>query len=467
MIRRRRFLQGLGVAGLAAGIPGFGMRNVLAAEGEAPKRLIVISHCHGWPYDAWKMRPSGVVEGAPWEVSLNGLTADEFSVPMAPLYSARKRMLMLDGLSLATCELDMDGNRHDTGWVQAWTGNWADFGHSDTRSRSASLDQLVAAQINRPDRLPSFEISVDDQLEGGRPVAYAQNGIRLPVLNNPAQAWQRLFGPSLDPNPLMAKQKDILSFAHAEYSAMAQRLGSAQRQKLDAHYTLINSLKDRLEGMASLSCMSAPEPQSALPSYTERFDAFAELIGAALSCDVTRVVSLSLGEMPTADFGWDHLTDNVHKGIAHGIYDSPTKHQAMTDYLKMHAEQVARLVSVLESVPDVDGQTVMDNTLIVWGSELANGWHGYQHYCPVIIGGSWHFNTGRYLYWPHDVPINMLVPASVSASGYSEFSGKPHQHLLVSVAQAMGVQTEHVGLKHVQGQNGHWVDCSGPLGKLI
>ena len=119
MIRRRRFLQGLGVAGLAAGIPDFGMRNVLAAEGEAPKRLIVISHCHGWPYDAWKMRPSGVVEGAPWEVSLNELTANEFSAPMAPLYSARKRMLMLDGLSLATCELDMDGNRHDTGWVQA------------------------------------------------------------------------------------------------------------------------------------------------------------------------------------------------------------------------------------------------------------------------------------------------------------------------------------------------------------
>ena len=161
-----------------------------------------------------------------------------------------------------------------------------------------------------------------------------------------------------------------------------------------------------------------------------------------------------------------HITDNVHKGLAHGIYDNTDKHKAMTDYLTMHASQVARLVSVLESLPDVDGNSVMDNTLIVWGSELADGWHGYQHYCPVIIGGSWHFNTGRYMYWPHDVPVRMLVPAGNSDDGYSQFSGKPHQQLLVSVAQAMGVDINHVGIKHVQGQTGHWVDCSGPLPDL-
>ena len=50
----------------------------------------------------------------------------------------------------------------------------------------------------------------------------------------------------------------------------------------------------------------------------------------------------------------------------------------MADYLTMHMAQLARLVDKLSAMPDVDGRSVMDNTLIVSGSELANGWHGYH-----------------------------------------------------------------------------------------
>ena len=462
-MHRRHFLEALGLAGLATGVSGFGLGRAFAqpAMGAAPKRLIVISHCHGWPYDAWKMRPAGVDEATPWEVDLAGLAREDFSQPLAPLYAHRRRMLALDGLSLATAELDMDGNRHDTGWVHAWTGNWADFGGTDTLAQSASLDQRVAAHVARPDRLQSLEISVDDVREAGRPISYAASGARLPVESAPDRVWQRVFGPSRAPDPLAPRRRSVLDFAYGEYATLAPRLGAAQRQKLESHFSLLQSLGDRLEGMANLSCAGAPAMASAQPTYTDRFDAFAELIGATFACDVTRVVSLSLGEMPTADFGWDHLTDDVHKGLAHEIYNDPQKHQAMTDYLTMHSQQVARLVTVLEGLPDVDGRSVMDNTLIVWGSEMANGWHGYQHYCPVIIGGSWHFRTGRYLHWPHQSPIQVLVP-----TGYTETSGLPHQHLLVSAAQAMGLDTDQVGIEHVQSQTGVRVDCTGPIAGL-
>ena len=165
--------------------------------------------------------------------------------------------------------------------------------------------------------------------------------------------------------------------------------------------------------------------------------------------------------MPTSDFGWDHVTDDVHKGLAHGIYDSAQKHEAMTDFLTRHATQVERLVALLASLPDSDGASIMDNTLIVWGSELADGWHGYQHYCPVLIGGDWRFKTGRYLYWPHETPIEVLA-----RDGYAAASGLPHQRMLVSVAQAMGLNTDHVGIEHVQGQTGHLVSCREPLDEL-
>jgi len=270
--------------------------------------------------------------------------------------------------------------------------------------------------------------------------------------------WQRLFGPSVSPDPLTARRKGAIDYAYNEYSVLAPRLGAEQRTKLDAHFDLLNRLSHRIEGMASLSCAQTPAPVMSQPSYDDRFDVFSDLVSAAFACDVTRVASLSLGEMPTANFGADNITDDVHKGLAHGIYDSEIKHQAMADYLTMHMAQLSRLISKLESIPDTDGRSVMDNTLIVSGSELADGWHGYEHYCPLIIGGDWHFKTGRYMHWPHETPIRIL-----SRTGYVEQSGKPHQHLLVSIAQAMGLSDEHIGMKQVQSQNGDIIKLSGPL----
>ena len=466
---RRRFLSRLGLATVATGLSGLPLGRALGAttDSEAPKRLIIISHCHGWPYESWRMSPAGTQSSQTWQAELGPMALDAFSQALAPLYPHRSRMLVLDGISLASAELDIDGNRHDTGWVHAWTGRNAVFNGTQTTSQGASLDQLVAAELARTDRLPSLDLAVNDAHEHGRPIAYGSSGMALPVEAEASRVWQRLFGPLLTPDPLAPRQRGVLDFAYTQYTQLAPRLGANQRAKLDAHFELLGRLGSRLDGMASLSCDTIPEPPGEAPTYDQRFDTMAELIGAAFACDATRVVTLGLGELPTSDFGWDHLTDDVHKGLAHGIYDSADKHAAMTDYLVMHAQQVARLVTVLESLPDVDGSSVMDNTLIVWGSELADGWHGYRHYCPIIIGGEWHFRTGRYIHWPHETPIQILVPAQVAPSGYSNTSGKPHQHLLVSVAQAMGISTNHVGLHHLQGQTGHFVSTSGPLPDLI
>jgi len=466
VIDRRTFLRCLGISGAGMGM-GLRGRIAHAMPDETPRRLLVISHCHGWPYESWRLRPEGTDDATAWEMDLTSTPESTFSQPLAPLFAHRRRMLALDGLSLLSAELDVDGNRHDTGWVHAWTGDQADFSGSDTRAMGASLDQMVAAQIARTDRLPSLELSVDANREGGRPIAYTPAGVRLPVANTTSLAWQRLFGLSANTDPLLLRQREVLAFAKSEYDALKPRLSTIQKDRMGAHYEMLDRLGSRISGMAGLSCPDMPDAPLGEDNYSDRFDVFSELVASAFSCDITRVVSLSLGEMPTADFGWDHLSDDIHKGIAHGLYDSDDKHQAMTDYITMHAEQVARLITLLENTPDTDGRSVMDNTLIVWGSELANGWHGYQHYCPIIFGGEWHFRTGRYLHWPHKTPGKLLVPASIDPSGYSSASGLPHQHLLVSAAQAMGLSEDIIGLSHLQGQDGDYIDCSGPLPDLI
>jgi hypothetical protein len=465
-MNRRAFLRSLGLTGAGVGLGAIGVRSPLArASSEAPKRLLVISHCHGWPYDGWALRP-GLELSTPWELDLASTAVEEFSAPLAALFEHRSKMIAVDGLSLATAELDVEGNRHDKGWIHAWTGNNANFSGSDTRSTSASIDQLVAQHIARPDRIPSLELSIDGGLEPARPISYGPNGVQVPRLNTADLAWQRLFGPSLGDASLAVRQRGVLDFAYGEFQARRSSYGSSILSRLEAHFDLLSGLGDRIEGMAALTCPESPTLTTTFAGYDAQFDAYSDLITAAFSCDITRVVSLSLAEMPTADFGADHITDDVHKGLAHEIYNDPAKHEAMVNFLTAQSGQVARLISSLAAMPDVDGGSVLDNTLVVWGSELANGWHGYLDYCPVLFGGSWAFPTGRYLHLPRETPVEILVPSSVAPSGYTARCGKPVQHLLVSVAQAMGVDVDHVGLQWVQGQSGEMVLLDGPLTEL-
>ena len=109
-------------------------------------------------------------------------------------------------------------------------------------------------------------------------------------------------------------------------------------------------------------------------------------------------------------------------------------------------------------MPDPDGGSLMDHT-IVWGGGLGNGWHAYDQYLPLTVGGDWHFDTGRYLHWPTaSTPVEML-----SASGGTVMSGIPHQHLLVDVVNAMGVETDHVGIHTLESKAGDRISVRGGL----
>ena len=302
MISRRHVLQMGGLTALGAAVPDAALRAVAPAAAP-PRRLVVVSHCHGWPYEGWRMRHPGRSGDEPWTLDLGPLAAGDLSRPLAPLHPHRRRVLAIDGLSLATAELDTGGNRHDRGWIHAWTGDNADFAARDTRAVSPSLDQLVAARISRPDRLPSLELSLDAALEAGRPISYNLEGMRLPAERSPLGAWNRVFGPASSGDAVGRRRRTTLDFAYREYRELAPRFTAGERARLETHFGLVERLGHRLENLATLACEAPAQPAAEFERYDLRFDAFTDIVAAAFSCDITRVVSLSLGEMPTASSG--------------------------------------------------------------------------------------------------------------------------------------------------------------------
>lgn len=451
---RRRFLQWMGAGGASMLLP----RGSFAGGAEPPRRLIVLHSRHGTVHDSWALRPPGLDPAVPWEVPLGAVSAEELPPILAPLHAHRQRLVAVDGVSLLSAELDIPGYRHEKGWVHAWTGDRVLLDGSEILARRPSLDQLVATAIARPDQVPALQLSVGE----GMPIAHGGPSMQLPLEESPARAWSRLFGLSTSDDPLLGGRDRALDFALAEFDALTPGLGREDRSRLEAHRGLVQQLAARVEGLRDADCAAPGQPADG-GSYADTFSAFAELVTAAFSCDLSRVATISLGDIPADDFGWGwYRTGDTHNDFAHSVFDDPQSAQAMTDYGIVHARQVAELASALEAVPDGIGGSLLDHTLIVWGGEVGDGWHGYQRYCPLMLGGGWAWDTGRFLHRPvGDVPVDLsdAVAGSVRA-------GEPHQKLLVSIARAMGLDVDHVGQEEVVSRSGDTIDLRGPLSWL-
>lgn len=451
-MNRRQLLAalGLGAGGLALGgiSPIMRPRRVQAQDAGPIRRLLIISNGHGNVHENFRMTFSGRPDTAQWEAPIN--ETDAWSPILAPLQRHSARLNVLDGLSLATPELDLPGYRHEKGWIHAWTGNLAELTGRNLFATTPSLDQLVAREIARMDRLPSIELSIDD----GRPVSHAGRQQQLPMEESPIAAYNRLFG--ADTGAIPGTAAAVLDFAQQEYALLGAGLSPADSLRAEQHRTLIEGLRGRLQGLSTLGCEG--EPPLMGEGYDDAFDAHIDVITAAFTCDVTRVATLSLGDLPPSALPFQPTSGNVHDSWAHELYAREEAKRGMTAYMAVHAAQIARLLDRLEAIEDPQGGSLLDHTLVAWGSEMADGWHGYERYCVVLAGGGWAWPTGRYLHFPYRTgPITVVAPDGKVRSGV------PHQHLLVSLAKAMGLDVDAVGLSSIMTRDGELVDLTGAL----
>ncbi len=221
----------------------------------------------------------------------------------------------------------------------------------------------------------------------------------VPSEVSPERAFERLFSaiggteaggadaPAAD--PLAAAQGGVLDLVARQYEALAPRLSAEDRQKLESHRDLVRGVQHRLEFLAELSC-ATPDIQQ-MPgvgdrtgeAYVARSRAFADIIVAAFSCDLTRVMTLTLGLLPNELCGAP--AGHIHADFAHQIVRDPVAKDVMTRYAGFHCAQVAELLAALDAVPEAGG-TLLDNTAVVWLGELASGLHDF-HPWPVVVAG--------------------------------------------------------------------------------
>ncbi|NJK31045.1 MAG: DUF1552 domain-containing protein, partial [Deltaproteobacteria bacterium] len=194
-----------------------------------------------------------------------------------------------------------------------------------------------------------------------------------------------------------AQDRSVLDSVIGDLESIQPRLSSEERVLLDAHLELVRAQEIKLSmPFEPIECGHLPDGVSDLDVPTT-FLGHIDTIAAALACDVTRVVTLVMGGSGySVDYEWAGVNEDYHE-CAHGAV--PNALALFTQANVWHAEMFAALLGRLDEIPEGNG-TVLDNTLVLWTSELGLHLHSHtKQNMGVVIGGSagGYFSTGRFV----------------------------------------------------------------------
>ena len=481
---RRRFLTALGLGGASFFLPSLswwrGRRGpAVGAPAQAadpqPKRVVFFLTHHGTMYDRWAHHRGNPAD-QDWEYALD----DDFSEILAPLAPRRDDLLIVDGLANLAAYGDRKGfNEHTMAQLTLLTGaHYRGDDNGTLAPGGPSIDQIIGQQI----RSGPAQFKTRNFTTGGNGTFLAlgedQKGS---AESDPRQAFETLFGmsggDSDDPRAeaLRAGRASVLDFVGEEYDHVLPRLGADDRRKLSDHRDLIRDLEKRLA--QTPSCGDVEEPTSDSPHHkTSRLERFSELTAMALACDLTRVVTVEATQMNAPEFGAP-ATKDIHHDYAH---DSDWRkvergeatedwvraaQGAMVNYNHRHAEDFRALIDAIDAVPEGGaGGSMLDNTVLVWLTELATGWHTFDR-IPVVIAGNLdgQLHTGRYVHYAQRHRL------AGRYGGQGPTVGPAHSQLLVSLAQAAGANLDALPATTMDrylasGQTP--IDLTGPLSRL-
>ncbi len=332
------------------------------------------------------------------------------------------------------------------------TGTYPVLKGADRVASSISLDQYLANKLGGDDLVKSLQLGVDAAFPE---LSFNAAGEHLPVENNPALVFQTLFGNLMTEDPAAVRRKlrrkSVLATVAAQAKAISGHLSGDDKRRIEAQQAALEDLATRLD--RTFTC-TAPTLTSQAPgdwneSNWDNFDkmpaiadAQLRLMATALGCGLTHVASMQYGWCAANSRHAFLNASEIFHGLSHDVLSGagavvPAIETKLTVINQWYMKQLAAFIQLLRDMPDVEGTSVMDNTLILVVNELSHGsLHSWQNMPFFLVGSAGgYFKTGRYL----------------------TFENNYHNDLLVSVLNAMGVDDTTFGRAEL---------CKGPLSGL-
>jgi hypothetical protein len=365
------------------------------------------------------------------------------------------------------------GGTHSMAACHRLTGNQAG---------GITIDQFIAERLNASGPLtplPSLELRVGDGSGEGATSASGP-GAPLPRISDPAEAYDRLFPagstmPDPDAARIAMRRRRVFELVRGRSDALAASLAGTERMRIEQYRGSVADLEARLSLTGTGAAppdRSILDPLTGLDShdpdavYRAQSEIDVKLTAAALHSDVTRVVSLELGDAPNGEIGYtpgQFGTTDTHD-LLHKVMDISGREPASSDpdaidtIRRQHQAATHRmrlLLDELASRTESDGQRLLDHTVVVFVSQIADGSHclqGMPWYTVGSCGGA--IATGRYFRTARRADVTPVRWISPRWDG----GGRSHNDLYVTLTHAMGVGADTFGEPSA---------CTGPIPGML
>jgi hypothetical protein len=265
-----------------------------------------------------------------------------------------------------------------------------------------SLDQLAAQQIGHLTRFPSLTLVVGP---ANTSLSWTSDGVQIPGENRASKLFDRLFfqGSKAEIEAQIQRLREGRSLmdAVADRTRSLQRdLGPRDKERLDQYFTAVRDFEKRLAQSEAWETQPKPQVSTKAPAdhlepdaLIPRTRAMFEVVRLALETDSTRLISvlISQGFNPKVDLPGVTLP---HHALTHqgGAGDSRTQLRTIEE---AQLKELKTLITGLKSVKE-QGATLLDRTMLLYGSNLGNAaTHGTTNLPTILAGGG--FKHGQHL----------------------------------------------------------------------
>ena len=440
-LNRRHFLRGLGAC---LALPAFESVRPFAALAANANAAKLATTAAGAPLrTAFVYFPNGAIQPHWWPKGEG--SEFELARTMEPLAKVKHQLQILGGMDHVNATPGPDGaGDHARASGTFLTGVRVKKTAGADIHAGISIDQVMANQIGHLTRFPSLELTCDavrksGNCDSGYSCAYQYNlAWRSPTQPiapepNPRLLFERLFGAGSHGDRARGlalrqqQQRSILDFVLDDARSLQHQMTARDKDKLEEYLASVREIEKRIEKSERFG--ASPDPSVDTPAgipakFDEYIQVMFDMMILAFQTDSTRIATFLL-----ANEGSNRSFPELEIPEGHHFL---THHQGRKEMIDKVAEidlwymkQLGKFLQKMEQTKDVDGKSLLHNSMIVYGSGNSDGNRHTHVNLPVLLagGGGGTLNPGRHV----------------------KHGGVPMSNLLLSMADRMGAPVERLG----------------------
>ena len=287
-----------------------------------------------------------------------------------------------------------------------------------------SMDQIYARRFGQDTPIPSMQLCIEPVDQSGGcaygyscvytdTISWASPTEPLPMIRDPRVVFNMLFGAGSTSEDRAARRRtnsSILDWITGEIAHLKRELGPNDMQRLDRYLDNVREIERRIQAVEAQNSTGEerqlPGAPAGVPdSFEEHMRLMFDLQALAFASDMTRVFSFKTGRDASGRVYPESGTDRpFHPASHHG-----GREEAILDFQKINEYHVSMLPYFLERLQSLDeGDTdLLEKTMIVFGSPMADGNVHNHRRCPLVLlgGANGQLEGGLHLKAPDGTPM--------------------------------------------------------------